>query len=499
MATARTPELSDAGLYTPTYAETRQEILELFEAAYGEVDDSADSMDGRLIELLTERFQANNLSLQSVNDATEPDNATGAALENISGFSGITRNELSNSTVTLTLAGTPGITVPGDRTVKIQDGSVNEGIEFTIPDAWTFDGIGAASVSATCEDEGPIVAKAGTITEIVTPIPGWTSVTNAGDTIPGRYLETDPELKARRETSLARPGSGTQNAIEAYLLDEVDGVTDAKVFSNNSSVIVTGIDPYSIECIVDGGATQDIGEAIFYRGGVTVSTSGDIPVTVQDSGGYDQEIDFSRPADFECYMHVELLVNSSFNKGTAESYNITVDTAVVGEVYSVKVNGVTYAYTAVGGDTAIIIALRLYTLAVAGTYRDFTTLYFPGADSFTITSRYNGNPTNVTVTSNLTKLELIVNSGNPSDIISNISDFSSGVLLIDGVNGGNYKSGDDVYVDDFIAAIKKTKNIKDATVYIGTTAVVPTLQNPILPTIRQKPIFIADRITVNAT
>jgi len=99
----------------------------------------------------------------------------------------------------------------------------------------------------------------------------------------------------------------------------------------------------------------------------------------------------------------------------------------------------------------------------------------------------------------LTKLELIVNSGNPSDIISNISDFSSGVLLIDGVNGGNYKSGDDVYVDDFIAAIKKTKNIKDATVYIGTTAVVPTLQNPILPTIRQKPIFIADRITVNAT
>ena len=79
---------------------------------------------------------------------------------------------------------------------------------------------------------GPIAAPANSLTEILTPIAGWQSLTNPQAGITGRNQETDAELRLRREQSLHLLGAATVEAIRSRLLQEVPGVTSVTVFEN---------------------------------------------------------------------------------------------------------------------------------------------------------------------------------------------------------------------------------------------------------------------------
>jgi len=81
---------------------------------------------------------------------------------------------------------------------------------------------------------GPIPAPVNTLTTIITPIGGWNSINNyvAGNT--GRFIETDAELRIRRQNSIRLFGLATVEAIRAHLLQDVTGVTSALVFENRT-------------------------------------------------------------------------------------------------------------------------------------------------------------------------------------------------------------------------------------------------------------------------
>ena len=81
---------------------------------------------------------------------------------------------------------------------------------------------------------GPIPVPINTLIEILSPISGWNSITNlvAGQT--GREIETDAELRLRRQNSVRIVGSATVEAIRARILQEVSGVTQAFVFENRT-------------------------------------------------------------------------------------------------------------------------------------------------------------------------------------------------------------------------------------------------------------------------
>lgn len=79
---------------------------------------------------------------------------------------------------------------------------------------------------------GPIPAPAGSLTEILTPVAGWQSLTNLDAGLTGREQETDAELRLRRAQSLHLIGSATVEAIRARLLQEVPGVTSVTIFEN---------------------------------------------------------------------------------------------------------------------------------------------------------------------------------------------------------------------------------------------------------------------------
>ena len=84
------------------------------------------------------------------------------------------------------------------------------------------------------QDFGPIAAPINTLTEILTPISGWISINNLKAGVTGRFIETDAELRIRRNNSLRLLGAGTVESIRARLLQQVPGVISALVFENRT-------------------------------------------------------------------------------------------------------------------------------------------------------------------------------------------------------------------------------------------------------------------------
>ncbi len=90
----------------------------------------------------------------------------------------------------------------------------------------------ASPVPFLAQTYGPIPAPANSLTQIVTPIAGWTSINNFQAGVTGRNIETDAEFRLRRLNSLRLSGAATVEAIRARLLQEVPGVTSVTIFEN---------------------------------------------------------------------------------------------------------------------------------------------------------------------------------------------------------------------------------------------------------------------------
>jgi uncharacterized phage protein gp47/JayE len=183
-----------------------------------------------------------------------------------------------------------------DGTFYIQsiDGETGHSIDVSVVGTGTMSITGRASpIPVTALTAGDVLVLADTITTIVTPVAGWDSVTNLGDGIEGRNVETDAELRLRIQG--ARLGAGTVEAIKSRIQDEVDGVTRAIVVENRTDDVVSGQPAHSIHVIVQGGADQDIADKIWEVKPAGIETFGSETETVVDSEGNNQTIYFSRP------------------------------------------------------------------------------------------------------------------------------------------------------------------------------------------------------------
>jgi len=172
--------------------------------------------------LLTEVWDA----LQDVYDSYNVDSATGIHLENLCKFVNVTRRQATFSTVVLDFGGTSTDGIPAGST--FEDTSGNRWV--TIEDAQV-----GGSATARASVVGPVLAGAGTITEIITPINGLTSVTNPADAVAGNDRETDTELRQRRLERLQAGTNSTVGAVFSALFD-LEFIETALVLENDTSV-----------------------------------------------------------------------------------------------------------------------------------------------------------------------------------------------------------------------------------------------------------------------
>jgi len=187
------------------------------------------------------------------------------------------------------------------------------------PDTLTVQAHGAV-LRMEAENVGPIAAAANQLSVIETPVSGWQSVFNPFDAELGRNIETDAELRARREQSLQGAGFSVVEAIRARLLQDVDSVTAAIVIENEldvtDSATPVGRPPHSFEAVVQGGDDTAVAQRLW-----EVKPAGIRPVSSQNVGPYKVSeniidtmgishlIEFSRPVVVPVFCRVTVMLH----------------------------------------------------------------------------------------------------------------------------------------------------------------------------------------------
>lgn len=159
---------------------------------------------------------------------------------------------------------------------------------------------------------GPLVLPTNSLTEIVTPVVGWTAVDNLvpGDT--GIPIESDSDFRLRRRRSVARAAVATVDALFARLGD-LTGVTKVFVDQNNGSAPdVNGTEPQHIWAVVKGGDPAEIGSVIFQTIAGGIGTRGAQTETITSQSGQQYLINFDRPTPVDIFITVTLVKDANY-------------------------------------------------------------------------------------------------------------------------------------------------------------------------------------------
>lgn len=275
---------------------------------------SADSPIGLLNGIVASQLREAWEVLLVAYNGFNPDAAEGFLLEALSGLTGTSRRSATKSQALavdvdldngkVLLAGTHYASVTGDA-----ENRWTPVANFTSPSD------GVHSVDFEAEFAGAVVANAATITDIAVALSGWNSVTNPTDAAVGREIDTDEELRTRRETTLRATGSATVDAIRADVLSH-ESVLQCNVFENvTDSIDVNGLPAHAFECVVyDGTPTtltdNEIAQLIWDTKPAGNEAFGTSSGVATDSVSGQHTIGFSRPVVREVYLELDIDVDS---------------------------------------------------------------------------------------------------------------------------------------------------------------------------------------------
>ena len=300
-----TTALTATGLTTDTQAETLA-ALETDERSGidNALDLSAASPLGQLNRIYARALTQLNEALAAVYLSMDPDSATGDALDRLCAITGTYRRAATKSqvSVTVTIAGLTTFVAgdliahvtgrPTDRFISI------EGVSNADPSPANF------AVVFEAETAGPVAAPADELT-ISVPASGWDAIVSHPDATLGLAVETHAELRARRASETAAPGSASVDGIAADISALASAGTTAvesvTVYENVSDATVDSIPPHAFEAIVYGPASPStadndaIAEAIFTSKAAGINTYGNTSRTVTDASGISHTINFTRP------------------------------------------------------------------------------------------------------------------------------------------------------------------------------------------------------------
>lgn len=165
-------------------------------------------------------------------------------------------------------------------------------------------------IEATAATTGSIQFFEGTLTTIIQPVIGITSVTNLTEWSVGREEETDAELRQRMADYEQSTGTATKPAIETTV-SNLEGVSTAYVVQNTGwTVDADGRPPKSYELYVAGGLDSQIANAAWETKPAGIELWGDISVEVIDRNGDPQIVKFSRFDNKYAWVRVTYLINS---------------------------------------------------------------------------------------------------------------------------------------------------------------------------------------------
>lgn len=339
-------------------AEMDTEIKSIFG---NDFNTSPESPDGQVIGVISESNANLWELLEACYNAFNPSAATGKSLSDLVQLNSITRQAPTASTVVLNATGTASTVVPAGSSVSTLDSSAT----FITDTVLTIDSSGLGSVSATAVTTGPLVALAGTITNIDTPVAGWSTVTNSSNAVIGSNEETDVELRARRRKSIGRASLALIDSIFAEV-SAVVGVDQLVILENDTNATdANGLPAHSFHTIIVGGDNTEIATAIFVKKPPGVLSFGSTTVAINDKQGIPHNISFSRPTEISIYIEVTLTTSTEFPVNGSDQ----IKQAIVDYANGDLVTGRGFS---LGND---VIFTRLYTPINSVAGHEIDTLY----------------------------------------------------------------------------------------------------------------------------
>lgn len=322
------PYVDESGLHLPTYNDILEKRIDDTKIIYGQdIYLSNDSPDYQMLAnealMLYEAIQA----IQYAYNQMCPTTAVGVGLSSLVQLNGITRQTATYSTCEVILTGTTAVTITDG---KVQD---QAGYLWSLPSPITLQAAGSPAgtyyeltVTATCDSEGAISAGIGDISIIATPTAGWISVENLVTATAGMETETDAALRSRQAVSVSLP-SQTMLAGTIAAIASLDNVTRYAVYENptnsthfgDSGVPFEGAPVHSITCVVEGGTSLDIAEAIYYNRGLGCYMNGDQEVDITDTEyGTVTTVRYYRPVEVPVYINLRIHQLNGYLTGTED-------------------------------------------------------------------------------------------------------------------------------------------------------------------------------------
>ena len=253
----------EKGLKIDRLADVYKDISDSLVASFGDsLDLDERSPIGIIVGIMSERYALLYELLEGVYNASFPSNAFGVYLDYICALNGITRNPAVASTVDLTFtrsneANSGQVEIPAGTQVKAD---TNDTIFWTVDAAgFIANGDMTGTVRATCSETGPNPASVDSLTFMPAIPTNVESVTNLQAATLGSNEETDEELRARRELSLAKAATPTQLGITTALRN-MPSIASATVIVNDTDQEVDGRPPHSFEAYVSPTSEADLGQ-----------------------------------------------------------------------------------------------------------------------------------------------------------------------------------------------------------------------------------------------
>jgi uncharacterized phage protein gp47/JayE len=200
---------------------------------------------------------------------------------------------------------------PTDSIFKIKSLDVFKTYNFTFsPNIVAREVSKIGNVSAS--NKGVIEQPAGTIDTIAAPISGWVSVINPTDASVGRNRETDIELRFRFSNAKETRASNTLEAIYSDILGLQD-IDKVVVYENDTGEVDSrGFPEHSITTVVEGGNSLDVANIIWQNKPAGIRTFGNTTITINDSQGFNQDINLVRPVEVPVYVNLNITALSGF-------------------------------------------------------------------------------------------------------------------------------------------------------------------------------------------
>jgi hypothetical protein len=362
-------EFTAAGLVIPQETDILTGVQADYNAAFGgNLNNALETPQGQLASSHTAVIADKNSEFAYIVNQVDPQYSDGRFQDAIARIYFLTRKPATSTSVAVTLIGAIGTVIPAGAFAQDTNGNT-----YACAGTVTIGLSGNVSATFNNVDTGAIPCAAGTLTQIYQAISGWDSITNPDAGVLGSDAETRADFEYRRQNSVFTNANGSLGAVYAAVFNLAD-VIDVYATQNttNSAILVGATNysllPHSIYVAVEGGADNEIANAIWTKISIGCDFNGNTSVIISDTSYSSPQpsytIKFNRPSLLPILFSINIVSSPSLPSDIIQQ----IKTAIINRFNGAdgtareRIAGIVYAsryYSAIAslGDIAIISIL----------------------------------------------------------------------------------------------------------------------------------------------